>query len=143
MWEEDRNAHLFTRANLSRAQVIIDMLANYDLQVTLPKDIPTLHAMATRNFTQPDNVFVSSSICEHVLECKTAPEEWPARTDHMPVITMLDMGPGRHEESPKPNFKAADWDKVQKEMSKKLKSLSSADNISNKDGFYRRLNILT
>ena len=75
---------------MARAQVIIDMLANYDLQVTLPKDIPTLHAMATRKFTRPDNVFVSSSIYKHVLECKMAPEEWPARTNHMLDNTTLD-----------------------------------------------------
>src|SRR5882672_1282842 len=33
MWDKDRNMHLFMRSNLARAQVIIDLLANYDLQM--------------------------------------------------------------------------------------------------------------
>jgi len=44
-----------------------------------------------------------------VIECKTIPEELLARTDHMPIITTLDITPGRQEETPKHNFKATDW----------------------------------
>jgi len=31
LWDEGRNAHLFTRSNLEKAQEIIDLAANYDL----------------------------------------------------------------------------------------------------------------
>jgi len=47
MWDENRNLHLFTRTNLNKAQVVIDAMANYDLQMLLPKDIPTLCTMAS------------------------------------------------------------------------------------------------
>src|SRR5882724_6159081 len=109
MWDKSRNAHLFTQANLDKARIIIDVMANYDLQMILPKNVLTLCSMATKNFTQPDNILVSSSLREHMIECKMIPEEQPARTDHMPIITTLDTSPGRQEEMPKHNFKATDW----------------------------------
>jgi len=51
MWDENRNAHIFTRSNLDQAQAIIDVMARYNLQMILPKNTPTLCAMATRNYT--------------------------------------------------------------------------------------------
>src|SRR5882724_7904744 len=62
MWDEGRNTHLFMRGNLEKAQVLIDALAQLDLQMALPKDIPTLQALATSNHTRPDNTFISSLI---------------------------------------------------------------------------------
>ena len=78
-----------------------------------------------------------------MLECKTTPEEQPARTDHMPIITTLDVNPGRQTVSPKPNFKAANWDKVRKDLAKRLENLNTVDNIHNEDEFYNRLIALT
>src|SRR5882724_3975186 len=142
MWDKDRNSHLFTRANLDKDQIIIDTMAHFDLQMSLPKDTPTLRAMATSNFTHPDNVLTSSSLSKLVLECKTAPEECPPRTDHIPIITTLITDPGRHEETPKPNFKSTDWPTFRKELSTKLESTDTRHEITNKSEFYSRLNTL-
>ena len=111
MWDQNRNTHLFTRSNLDKAQTIIDMMARYNLQMILPKNILTLCTMVSRNYTQPDNVLASSSLHKHILECKTTLEEWPTKIDHIPIIMTLNMSPGRQEETPRPNFKAADWPK--------------------------------
>jgi len=51
MWDKSRNTHLFTRANLEKAQIIIDAMANYDLQMILPRNVLTLCSMSTKNFT--------------------------------------------------------------------------------------------
>jgi len=69
IWDENRNSHLFMHANLNKAQVVIDAMANYNLQMLLPKDIPTLCAMASQNFTHLDNVLASSSLQELITEC--------------------------------------------------------------------------
>lgn len=53
MWDEERNRHLFTTANLDRAQKLLDLISEYDMRMALPKDIPTLEAMATKNETRP------------------------------------------------------------------------------------------
>src|SRR5882724_9666939 len=54
LWDKERNSHLFTRLNLEKSQVLIDAVADFDMQMTLPKDILTLWALATRNYTWPD-----------------------------------------------------------------------------------------
>ena len=57
MWDEPRNQHLFTAANLRDAQPLLDLLVTYDLIMALPEGIPTLEANGTGNHTRPDNVF--------------------------------------------------------------------------------------
>jgi len=98
--------------------------------------------VSTGNFTHQDNVLISSSLRELVLECKTVPEECPLWTDHIPIITTLEMDPGRHEEAPKPNFKSTDWPKFWKELTKKLESTNARHEITNESEFYIRLNTL-
>src|SRR5882672_7826691 len=61
----------------------------------------------------------------------------------MPIVTTLDIDPGRQAEPPRPNFKAADWDKVRKDLAKRLENLSTSDVIQNEAEFYNRLNALT
>jgi len=58
-WDKECNGHLFMRGNLEKSQVLIDVLAEFDLQMALPKDVPTLQALSTGNHTRPDNVFIS------------------------------------------------------------------------------------
>jgi len=66
LWDEPRNAHLFTCSNLDDAQILLDLLAKYDMHMALPKHLPTLQAMRTGNLTRPDNVFTSSSLLDAV-----------------------------------------------------------------------------
>ena len=40
MWDEERNAHLFTRRNLDEVQILIDLLIDYNLEMALPKTSP-------------------------------------------------------------------------------------------------------
>ena len=60
LWDEERNAHLFMRRNLVKVQVLIDTLAEFNLQMTLLKDIPMLQVLSTSNHTRPDNIYISS-----------------------------------------------------------------------------------
>src|SRR5882724_997665 len=109
LWDEECNTHLFTRSNLDNSQALIDILAEYDLQMALPKRIPTLQALSMGNFMRPDNVFISSAIMGHLVRCSTLPDERPARTDHIPIIMELDLEVNEQAEPPRPNFRLADW----------------------------------
>ena len=60
LWDEERNSHLFTESNLRLAQTLLDAVQEWELQMILPKDIPTLQAFGTGNYTRPDNVFCSA-----------------------------------------------------------------------------------
>ena len=57
----------------------------------LPKDIPTLESMATKNWMQPDNVFGSTNLEDKVTFCTTNPQLWGPSTDHMPILMALKL----------------------------------------------------
>ena len=132
MWDEGRNSHLFTRENLDKSQLLIDMIAEFNLQMVLPKDILMLCTLTSGNYTRPDNVFISSSLTDTIIHCKTLPEECPARSNHIPITTHLNIRLTTQTEPPWPNFKATDWEEFRKELSARLERLENQDDIPNK-----------
>lgn len=107
MWDEERNLHLFTNPNLNEAQLLIDLVADYNLVMTLPARLPTLQSLTTGNYTRVDNVFISADIAQIVDSCTTMPELRPAKTDHMPIITELDLAVERVCSRKRWNFRRA------------------------------------
>jgi hypothetical protein len=73
LWEEEQNAHLLTEAYLTAVELLLLLLAEYGMQQALPKDMPTLQALATKNWTRPDNVFCSENMCQSFIHCYTEP----------------------------------------------------------------------
>ena len=57
MWDEECNHHLFTAMALAEYERLLALVADYDMQMVLPKDILTLEVMSTKNWTHPDNIF--------------------------------------------------------------------------------------
>lgn len=47
---------------LDTAQVLIDMMATYNIKMVLLHGMPTLEARGTKNYTRPDNVFLRITI---------------------------------------------------------------------------------
>lgn len=62
VWDEPRDSHLFTAANLASANYLINVVSQLDLLMILPRYLPTLCASRTKNETRPDNVFGSSTL---------------------------------------------------------------------------------
>lgn len=91
MWDKERNKHLFTTANLEKAQMIIDWHTDWNLTMALPKDIPTLEASSTKNLTHPDNVFLSHQLRNRITKFTAIPEQRAVNTDHFPILTVLDV----------------------------------------------------
>jgi len=77
------NTHLFMRVNLEKSQVLIGAASEFDIQMALPKNMPTLQALSMGNYMRPDNVFISTPLINHIMKCCTAPGERPARSDHI------------------------------------------------------------
>src|SRR5882724_2719837 len=89
MWDKGRNSHLFMGENLEKSQRLIDAIAEFDLQMALLKDIPTLHALSLGNYMRPNNIFTSSLLINDIILCGTPPNECPARSDHILLATHL------------------------------------------------------
>ena len=73
MWDEERNHHLFTASALEEATKLLVIVADHGMAMALPKGIPTLEAMATKNWTRLDNVFCSSNLEDKVIYCTMDP----------------------------------------------------------------------
>src|SRR5882724_6369822 len=129
--------------NLEKAQVLIDVLAQLDLQMALPKDIPTLQALATGNHTRPDNAFISSLIAGYITKCTTLLDERPARLDHFPVITEIDTSLEKWEEPLQPKFRNADWKEVRERLMDKLEGLDAREEIVTPGELHAQVRTLT
>ncbi|KIJ53093.1 hypothetical protein M422DRAFT_95009, partial [Sphaerobolus stellatus SS14] len=110
MWDEPRNAHLFTKQNLDKAQLLLDFLAGQDLFMALPAGLPTLEASTTKNLTRPDNVFCTEELLNAMKTCEVKMEDRPAATDHFPIRSVFSTAVSQIEPKPKYNFRDVDWE---------------------------------
>ena len=133
MWDEERNAHLFTKDTLEATQLLLDMISEFDLCMVLLKDIPTLEASSTKNYTRVDNVFCSPDIFNHFIECNTHPQWRPQKTDYMLIISKLDIGPLESTQAVKYNFRATHWKDFRKALETKLKAVQMREEITTEE----------
>ena len=109
MWDEERNHHLFTVSAMLTANELISYIAEFGLVMTLPKGIPTLQAMATKNWTHVDNIFMSEDLAELLIHCDTTPNLRGPGTDHVPVHTIIDTGVPQIVPEPYRDYRVVDW----------------------------------
>lgn len=124
LWDKECNNHLFTAAALEASGKLIDLVADYGMVQALPKDIPTLQSSSTRNWTRPDNVFCTEHTNETVVSCNMAPDKHGPKTDHVPVLTTLDMSLQASPNSPSWNYRSVDWDKFNTALNNALTNLA-------------------
>lgn len=84
MWDKDEDMDLFTAKALKDAGELINLVADQQMCMPLPKGIPTLKHM-------PDNVFCTVGLVNHVVKCDVMPERQLGKTNHYPVVTILEL----------------------------------------------------
>lgn len=109
LWEEPRNHHLLTAAATAEAEILLTLVADHDMVMALPRDIPTLQARNTKNWTRPDNVFCSAAMEELYVRCETVPKKRGPCTDHVPIVSVLDLPLVKKAMEPTRNFRMVDW----------------------------------
>jgi len=139
LWDEERNTHLFTRPAMEATQPLLNMITRYNMKMALPKDIPTLEACTTKNYTQVDNVFCLASLLDAFITCNTDPQQRPQKTDHMPIISQLEIETRRTNFEAKHNFKLTDWEKFRKTMEAKLREIPEPEEIETEEQFHTTL----
>ncbi|KEP45734.1 putative reverse transcriptase from transposon X-element protein [Rhizoctonia solani 123E] len=132
-WDEARNAHLFTSAALNLAQPLLDLINDNTLSMALPRDIPTLQSTSTKNYTRPDNVFLSTALTESLISCNSAPASRPPCTDHFPIATTLDISPTEAPRITKRNFKKTDWTEFRRVLKEGLGNLPGLRRIGSQE----------
>ena len=84
-------------------------LAEFHLTMSLPKGLPTLQAMHTKNWTCVDNVFMSEDLAELLICCDTALGLRGPCTDHIPIHTVINTGILPTMLKPYHNYRTVDW----------------------------------
>lgn len=143
LWDEERNAHLFTNKALEDAQTLIDLMGDYDMVMALPKDIPTLQSMATKNWTRPDNIFCSDSMADDVMTCDTDHRSRGPGTDHLPILTNIDIPLVRKVYEPSRNFRQVDWEKFNKDLASRLENIPDPKELSTDETLLTAIDDLT
>jgi hypothetical protein len=120
LWEEMRNRHLF---NYTTSQPLIDLIADYGMLQLLPAGIPTLQSSSSGNWTRPDNVFGTENTADAIISCTTEPSLRGPKTDHLPILTVLDLEVPRAVVTPRRNWRDVDWKKFNKDLNTSLAPL--------------------
>jgi len=106
-WEDEGNTHLTTREAL--IQPLLDVIYRFDMRMALPPGIPTLQALSTGNWTRPDNVWCTSHTIDLFARCDTNPGLRGPNTDHLPILSTIDLPLTRNNPKPSRNFRTTDW----------------------------------
>ena len=134
LWDDDKDIHLFTRQALRDAEGIINLIADHNMEMVLPKGILTLQHMRTKKFSRPDNVFCSSTLQPYITKCEVRAQSRPTATDHFPIATQIDLPQTRIPPDPSYNFKLADWDEFRQALTDKLATLPHPEPIHDAQG---------
>ena len=131
LWDDDKDTHLFTPQALRNAEGIIELIAEFNMEMSLPKGIPTLQHMRTKKYSRPDNVFCTTALRPFITKCEVTPQHRPTSTDHFPIETHLELPQSRIPPDPSYNFRIADWDEFRKTLTEKINTIPQPGLIEN------------
>ena len=137
IWDKERNSHLFTRAALDNAQKLIDLLADYGMVQALPKGLPMLQSSSTGNWTRPDNIFCSDQSIEALTFCTTDLDQRGPKTDHVPILTHIDLEIPPAPDSDFRNYHKVDWGEFNMHLNDWLSALEPLNQIETEEEFQR------
>ena len=109
LWDKDEDEHLFMNEATHDAEYLISQLAEWNMEMPLPKGILTLKHMVTKLYSCPDNIFCMDILSEHVIKCNTLPNNQPPRIDHFPMVMVHDLPTQTIVPKPSLDYRIVDW----------------------------------
>jgi ribonuclease HI len=129
-WDNPNDDRLFTRPAISDAEVLINAVAEAGLDLALPPGIPTHLHNVTKKWTRLDQVFITEDALDSIITCETLEDTLGINTDHLPILTTIDLELTRAAASSPKNFRNVDWEDFQKKLEEKLKQLPAPTHIT-------------
>ena len=120
LWDRDEDTHLFTHTATRQADGLITLLAEFGMEMTLPKGTPTLQHMRSKRYSRPDNVFCTPRISNMITRCEVDPKHRPPCTDHFPIVTEINLPQEHIIEAPSYNFREVDWEDFKENLMARL-----------------------
>jgi hypothetical protein len=125
LWDKDEDTRLFTPVATRRADSLLTLLAEFDMEMKLPKGTPILQHMRSKRYSRPDNIFCTPRLSNMVTRCEVDPKNRPPCMDHFPIVIEINLPQERTAEVPSHNFRKVDWDDFRKNLEDKLKDIDA------------------
>ena len=105
---------------MDAAEVLIEAIADIGLELTLPSRTPTHQHNITKSWSRLDQVFLSEHSDHMLISCDTRMDLHGILTDHLPIITLLDLLVEPAAKTPYPNFREVDWEEFKTTLDTQL-----------------------
>ena len=142
-WDDPSDGRLFTNEATDAAKRLIEAVADIGLELALPSGIPTHRHSVTKLWSRLDQVFISDCSINALISCETQPDHWGVNTDHLPILTVLNLKAEHVVEQEIPNFRDVDWEEFQKELSTQLDKIPAPSTITSQSQLNRACESLT
>jgi len=143
MWDDESDDRLFTPRALEDAGKLIELLADLNLKMALPKGQPTLEHMVTKRFSCPDNIWCTEDIYDQVIHCEVDPSLRLPVTDHFPIATYMTLPQERVTAKVSYNFRAVDWEDFQENLAICLLKIPPPQQLQSEEQFQEAAENLT
>jgi hypothetical protein len=102
--------HLFTDKALTLAERLIEAITDTGLEMVLPAGLPMHIHNVTKQWTRLDHIFISDYLLSSVISCNTHPEFRGIKTDHLSIVTEVDLEIPAADDSSSYKFREVDWE---------------------------------
>ena len=142
-WDRPEDSRLFTRDSLEAAETLLKATAKLQLDMALPAGIPTHHHYVTKKWSRLDHVFVTENTTDIIISCEAKIEDKGLNTDHIPIVTKLDMTLGKTLETITNNYRNVDWEKFRETLQGRLQDFRVPSKIKDQAALNRECERLT
>ena len=122
-WDDTSDSRLFTTIAINKAEKLISAVADAGLDLALPPKIPTHKHNVSKKWSRLDHVFLSEHSFDTLLSCDVYADELTMNTDHLPIITKLDLALAKAPTKSITNFRNVDWEKFRNTLERQLRTL--------------------
>lgn len=142
-WDDPNDTRLFTNEAIKAADVLIEVVASLGLDLALPSGLPTHLHNVTKKWTRLDQVFLSDHSFDLLISCDTETRFRSTKTDHLPIITTLNLAIPISPPTTFRNFRDVDWSEFHDNLSGRLSSLDAPSPIRNQERLNASCDTLT
>ena len=131
LWDDPNDDWLFTPEAMDAMEVLIEAIADIGLELALPSGTPTHQHNVTKSWSRLDQVFLSDHADHMMISCDTQMDLRGILTDHLPIVTILNLLIEPAAEAPYPNFREVDWEEFRMSLENQLLGLPPLEKILN------------
>jgi exonuclease III len=129
-WDNPEDNRLFTKEASDAAEILLKAVADLGMDMALARGTPTHCHHITKKWTHLDQVFTTEHTLGAITVCDTFLEEHGINTDHLPIITEVDLELTKAPVQTARNFRDIDWESFHKTLKEKLEKLEPPTRIT-------------